>query len=80
MALGLQGSFALAKSGFTCDLAMAFVLALLLAVLIPEIGYLVMRKLLASFDAAVAAAYGSSAQYWSHTAMRSAVTQRLPRP
>jgi hypothetical protein len=60
MALGLKGGFALAKSGFTADVAMALALALLLAVLIPGIGYLVMRKLLAPFDAAaVAATYGS---------------------
>jgi len=60
MALGLKGGFALAKSGFTSDVAMALALALLLAVLIPGIGYLVMRKLLAPFDAAaVAATYGS---------------------
>jgi len=60
MALGLKGGFALAKSGFTTDVAMALALALLLAVLIPGIGYLVMRKLLAPFDAAaVAATYGS---------------------
>ena len=60
MALGLKGGFALAKSGFTSDVAMALALALLLAVLIPGIGYLLMRKLLAPFDAAaVAATYGS---------------------
>lgn len=60
MALGLKGGFALAKSGFTSDVAMALVLALLLAVLIPGIGYLLMRKLLAPFDAAaIAATYGS---------------------
>ena len=54
MALGLKGGFALAKSGFTSDVAMALVLALLLAVLIPGIGYLLMRKLLAPFDVTLA--------------------------
>ncbi len=60
MALGLKGGFALAKSGFTADVGIALALALFLAVLIPGIGYLVLRKLLSSFDAAaVAATYGS---------------------
>ena len=60
MALGLKGGFALAKSGFTADIGLTLALALLLAVLIPTLGYLVLRKLLAPFDAAaVAATYGS---------------------
>jgi hypothetical protein len=60
MALGLKGGFALAKSGFTADVAAALALALAIAILIPCVGYLVMRRLLAPFDAAaVAATYGS---------------------
>jgi hypothetical protein len=60
MALGLKGGFALANSGFTADVAAALALALAIAMLIPCVGYLVMRRLLAPFDAAaVAATYGS---------------------
>jgi hypothetical protein len=60
MALGLKGGFALATSGFTSDVGIALLLALLLAALIPAVGYLLLRHLLAPLDAAaVAATYGS---------------------
>ena len=60
MALGLKGGFALAKSGVTQEIAVSLGLALLLAVLVPAVGYLVLRRLLSRFDAAaVAATYGS---------------------
>lgn len=60
MALGLKGGFALAKSGFTAEVGLTLALALLLAVLIPALGYVLLRRLLQPFDAAaVAATYGS---------------------
>ncbi len=60
MALGLKGGFALGKSGFTTDVALTLVLALVLAILIPALGYAVLRKFLAPFDAAaISATYGS---------------------
>lgn len=60
MALGLKGGFALAKSGLTTEIAVSLGLALMLAVLVPAVGYLVLRRLLSRFDAAaVAATYGS---------------------
>ena len=60
MALGLKGGFALHKSGFTSEIAFSLGLAIFLAVLIPIIGYLILRTKLNAFDAAaIAATYGS---------------------
>jgi hypothetical protein len=60
MALGLKGGFGLSNSGLTADVGVALALSVLLAAVIPGIGYWLMRKLLAPFDAAaVAATYGS---------------------
>ena len=60
MALGLKGGFALHKSGFTSEIAFSLGLAIFLAVIIPIIGYLILRRSLNAFDAAaIAATYGS---------------------
>jgi uncharacterized protein len=60
MALGLKGGFALHKSGFTLEIALALGLAVFLAIIIPLMGYLVLRTKLNNYDAAaVAATYGS---------------------
>ncbi|MDT7523444.1 sodium-dependent bicarbonate transport family permease [Rhodoferax sp. TBRC 17198] len=60
MALGLKGGFALSQSGFGSEVGLALGLALLLAVIIPALSFLLMRRLIAPFDAAaVAATYGS---------------------
>lgn len=60
MALGLKGGFALAKSGLTAEVSISLSLALLLAVLVPTMGYLLLRRWLSGFDAAaLAATYGS---------------------
>ncbi|MBU3589138.1 sodium-dependent bicarbonate transport family permease [Polynucleobacter sp. 80A-SIGWE] len=60
MALGLKGGFALHKSGFTTEIALSLGLAIFLAVLIPIVGYQILRTKLNAFDAAaVAATYGS---------------------
>jgi hypothetical protein len=60
MALGLKGGFALAESGLTHEVSVSLGLALLLAVLVPAMGYLVLRRFLSGFDAAaIAATYGS---------------------
>jgi hypothetical protein len=60
MALGLKGGFALHKSGFTTEIAFSLGLAVLLAILIPLIGYQILRTKLNTFDAAaIAATYGS---------------------
>lgn len=60
MALGLKGGFALHKSGFTTEIALSLSLAVFLAILIPLIGYQILRAKLNTFDsAAIAATYGS---------------------
>lgn len=60
MALGLKGGFALAASGLTRDVATSLMAAVLLAVLVPLVGYQILRRLVSGFDAAaLAATYGS---------------------
>ena len=60
MALGLKGGFALAENGFTGEIASVIAIGLVLAFVIPVIGYLTLRTKLNGFDAAaVAATYGS---------------------
>ena len=60
MALGLKGGFALAQSGLTAQVGAGLAAAVALAVLIPLIGYSVLKRFLSGFDAAaIAATYGS---------------------
>lgn len=60
MALGLKGGFALAASGFTPSVATSLGLAVLLAIVVPLVGYALLRQMLSGFNAAaVAATYGS---------------------
>lgn len=60
MALGLKGGFALANSGFTHEITAVIGIGLGLALAIPAIGYLLLRRVLNGYDsAAVAATYGS---------------------
>jgi len=60
MALGLKGGFALSKGGFSTEILSVVGIGLLLALIIPAISYLFLRKFLNGFDsAAVAATYGS---------------------
>jgi len=60
MALGLKGGFALARSGLTADVLISLGAALAMAILVPVLGYLMLRRFLNGFDAAaIAATYGS---------------------
>ncbi len=60
MALGLKGGFALAHSGLTADVLISLGAALGLAIVVPALGYLVLRRFVNGFDAAaIAATYGS---------------------
>jgi len=60
MALGLKGGFALAHSGLTPQVAAELGTAVALAVLIPLLGFALLRRLVPAFDAAaIAATYGS---------------------
>lgn len=60
MALGLKGGFALAKSGFGGEIAVSLTSAVALAVIVPLLGYQLLKRFLSGFDAAaIAATYGS---------------------
>ena len=60
MSLGLKGGFALSHSGFTPTVASSLVSAMALALIIPCLGFWVLRRFLSGFDAAaVASTYGS---------------------
>lgn len=60
MALGLKGGFALRASGLTPDVLASLAIAVLLALVVPALGYLLLRRFLDGFDAAaLAATYGS---------------------
>jgi hypothetical protein len=60
MALGLKGGFALAQSGMTAEVLISLGAALGMAILVPVLGYLTLRRFLNGFDAAaISATYGS---------------------
>ncbi|MGN6825847.1 sodium-dependent bicarbonate transport family permease [Paucibacter sp. M5-1] len=60
MALGLKGGFALEKSGLTPEVATSLGCGLVLAIVVPMIGYGLLTGRLSRFDAAaIAATYGS---------------------
>jgi hypothetical protein len=71
MALGLKGGFALAQSGLTASIAVSLGAAILMAFLVPILGYAVLRKRVSRYDAAaVAASYGSVSAVTFVTAMQ----------
>lgn len=60
MALGLKGGFALSQSGLTPEVLVSLGAALGMAIVVPLLGYMVLRRFLNGFDAAaIAATYGS---------------------
>jgi len=60
MALGLKGGFALAKTGLNADIAISLAVAILMAFIVPTLGYQFLKNKISKFDAAaVAASYGS---------------------
>ncbi|MDO8299328.1 sodium-dependent bicarbonate transport family permease [Lacisediminimonas sp.] len=60
MALGLKGGFALSDSGLTADVGVSLAAAIALAIIVPLLGYWILRQFVSGFDAAaVAATYGS---------------------
>ncbi|WP_310388186.1 sodium-dependent bicarbonate transport family permease [Roseateles sp.] len=78
MALGLKGGFALSESGLTHEVSVSLGLALLLAVLVPAMGYWVLRRFLSGFDAAaIAATYGSVSAVTFITAVQYLDTQKI---
>ena len=60
MALGLKGGFALAASGLSPSVLTSLTAALLMAFIVPILGYTFLKSRMSKFDAAaVAASYGS---------------------
>jgi uncharacterized protein len=78
MALGLKGGFALAKSGLTPEVAVSLACAVALAIAIPALSYVVLRKVVSGFDAAaIAATYGSVSAVTFITAVQYLETQGI---
>lgn len=78
MALGLKGGFALAKSGLTAEVAITLGAAVALAVVIPAVGYMLLRRFLSGFDAAaIAATYGSVSAVTFITAIQYLETNQI---
>lgn len=79
MALGLKGGFALAQTGLTPTVGIGLAAAIVLAVVIPLIGYRVLRRFTSGFDAAaIAATYGSVSAVTFVTAVQYLDHQQLP--
>ncbi len=71
MALGLKGGFALAHSGLSASVALSLGAALLLAFIVPALGYQWLKHRVSRFDAAaIAASYGSVSAVTFVTAMQ----------
>lgn len=71
MALGLKGGFALAQSGLTASVAVSLGAAMLMAFIVPALGYALLRNRVSRYDAAaVAASYGSVSAVTFVTAMQ----------
>ena len=81
MALGLKGGFALAQSGMTTEVLISLGAALGMAILVPLLGYLTLRRFLNGFDAAaIAATYGSVSAVTFITAVQYQPWHQLWRP
>ena len=79
MALGLKGGFALAKSGLTAEVAISLACALALALVVPALGFVLLRRFLSGFDAAaIAATYGSVSAVTFITAVQYLDNHGLP--
>jgi hypothetical protein len=79
MALGLKGGFALSHSGLSMQIGLSLGAALILAVIVPLLGYWVLRKFVIGFDAAaIAATYGSVSAVTFLTATQYLENQNVP--
>ncbi|MBM3337593.1 MAG: sodium-dependent bicarbonate transport family permease, partial [Betaproteobacteria bacterium] len=78
MALGLKGGFALAASGLNPSVMISLVAAILMAFIVPALGYLFLKNRVDRFDAAaVAASYGSVSAVTFVTAMQYLESQQM---
>ncbi|KNZ33813.1 MAG: permease [Methylibium sp. NZG] len=81
MALGLKGGFALAQTGFNAEILASLAAAMVMAVVVPALGFMLLRRHIAGFDAAaIAASYGSVSAVTFVTALQVLETQGLTAP
>jgi uncharacterized protein len=81
MALGMKGGFALAKTGFDVQILASLGAAMAMAVIVPALGYQLLKRRVAGFDAAaIAASYGSVSAVTFVTAMQVLESQGLGAP
>ena len=79
MALGLKGGFALAHSGLSSQIGLSLGAAVVLAVIVPLVGYAALRQFVSGFDAAaIAATYGSVSAVTFLTATQFLENQAIP--
>ena len=79
MALGLKGGFALSKSGFTPEVVVGLGCAIALALAVPALSFVLLRRIVSDFDAlAVAATYGSVSAVTFITATQYLDSRGLP--
>ena len=78
MALGLKGGFALAASGLSPSVLTSLMAALLMAFIVPILGYTFLKSRMSKFDAAaVAASYGSVSAVTFLTAIQTLESQHV---
>ena len=79
MAIGLKGGFALADAGFTSQLAASLFASVVMAIVVPALGYQFLKKRMSKFDAAaIAASYGSVSAVTFVTATQFLENHQLP--
>ena len=79
MALGLKGGFALADSGLSFAVLVSMGAAIVMAFIVPALGYQLLKNRVSRFDAAaVAASYGSVSAVTFVTAMQFLETNGMP--
>jgi hypothetical protein len=79
MALGLKGGFALAQSGLSATVMTSLAAALLMAFIVPALGYQLLKNRVSRFDAAaIAASYGSVSAVTFVTAMQYLEANQMP--
>ena len=79
MAIGLKGGFALSRSGLNEEIVITLLIAVFLAILVPVIGYNLLKQKLGRYDAAaIAATYGSVSAVTFITAGQFLDVQNIP--
>lgn len=81
MALGMKGGFALSKTGLDAQVFASLGVAMAMAVIVPALGYQLLKRRLSGFDAAaIAASYGSVSAVTFVTATQVLESQGLAAP